>query len=267
MFGNMKNGLGYSVTSYDQSDNKVTFRAVPYMDVNSIKENLENTINKLDTDRLGGGSSFSHSHCVIDLNPRENGGTEYPGLPADKFPMTFQDGISINDSDVYKTSKLVLTRVDSISAGKFDEFTMGSQSSDYDKITDENKVKYSDAESILSGSTADSANVKLGNGGSYQKRFVDVTRDQFDAMPDEQKENDFYHIQRQLEDGKYEGDKYFKNRHFFIDPFELTIAQWCHVHGKHEKDAARKFLDENINEIETSYWRYLSVWEKDDKWN
>ena len=26
-------------------------------------------------------------------------------------------------------------------------------------------------------------------------------------------------------------EKYFKNRHFFIDPFELTIAQWCYAKG------------------------------------
>ncbi len=29
-------------------------------------------------------------------------------------------------------------------------------------------------------------------------------------------------------DGKYDA-KYFKNKHFFIDPFALTIAQWCYV--------------------------------------
>ena len=31
--------------------------------------------------------------------------------------------------------------------------------------------------------------------------------------------------------------KYFKNRHFFIDPFQLTIAQWCYVHEYQKGDS------------------------------
>lgn len=27
--------------------------------------------------------------------------------------------------------------------------------------------------------------------------------------------------------------KYFKNKHFFLDPFALTIAQWCYIYGMH----------------------------------
>lgn len=42
--------------------------------------------------------------------------------------------------------------------------------------------------------------------------------------------------------------KYFKNRHFFIDPFELTIAQWCYVKlnsqksGSANRETARNLL-------------------------
>lgn len=67
--------------------------------------------------------------------------------------------------------------------------------------------------------------------------------------------------------------KYMRNKHFFIDPFQLTISQWCYIHGKNTMDSAREWLasedgisEYNFLEMERSYWRYLSVWEKDE-WN
>lgn len=36
------------------------------------------------------------------------------------------------------------------------------------------------------------------------------------------------------------------------------------MHGWNEKDAARRYLGGKLNEIESSYWKYLSVWEKDE---
>lgn len=36
--------------------------------------------------------------------------------------MSFEDGISVNEDDTYKTSKIVLNRVDAISADKIDVF-------------------------------------------------------------------------------------------------------------------------------------------------
>ena len=58
--------------------------------------------------------------------------------------------------------------------------------------------------------------------------------------------------------------KYQRSKHFFIDPFELTIAQWCHIHGKHDVGSARDYLDDKIQEMRRSYWTYLSIWEKDE---
>ena len=58
--------------------------------------------------------------------------------------------------------------------------------------------------------------------------------------------------------------KYQRSKHFFIDPFELTIAQWCHIHEKHDVGSARDYLNDKIQEMRRSYWTYLSIWEKDE---
>jgi hypothetical protein len=68
----------------------------------------------------------------------------------------------------------------------------------------------------VDGSPSDMAQVTLTNGGSFQKN------------------EGFYEI-----DGEGAQKKYFKNKHFFIDPFQLTIAQWCYAHGWNTKDTAR----------------------------
>ena len=59
-------------------------------------------------------------------------------------------------------------------------------------------------------------------------------------------------------------DKYKKNRHFFIDPFQLTIAQWCYANGWNTQTSARTNLSSKLSEIENSYWKYLSTWETDE---
>ena len=69
--------------------------------------------------------------------------------------------------------------------------------------------------------------------------------------------------------------KYRKNKHFFIDPFQLTIAQWCYVHeyqkgdGGYEMDNARANLENelgpgNFRKMEESYWKYIRTWEPDE---
>ena len=106
--------------------------------------------------------------------------------------MKFMGNKNVN-SDEYKTSKLVLTRIDQISGENADEFEMGSHASDYEEIDGENK----DTETIIAGSEDDYIKVRLTNGGSYQK------------------EDSLYEIESTVEGEK----KYFKNRHFFIAPF------------------------------------------------
>ena len=90
---------------------------------------------------------------------------------------------------------------------------MGSHSSDYDPVTDMDARKYRDPESNPDAAVDDYITVTLGNGGSYQKRKVDVEKNT-------DVEHDLYAIPRSNEEGK----KYQRNKHFFIDPFELTIA-------------------------------------------
>ena len=66
--------------------------------------------------------------------------------------------------------------------------------------------------------------------------------------------------------------KYFKNKHFFIDPFELTISQWCYVKlnsqesGSANRETARALLqtEGHLGEMQKSYWKYLRVWENED---
>ena len=54
--------------------------------------------------------------------------------------------------DNYKTDKIILTRIPSISGERFDTYVMGSRSSDYDRVTDAYKLKYRDNDAIVSGS-------------------------------------------------------------------------------------------------------------------
>jgi hypothetical protein len=64
------------------------------------------------------------------------------------------------------------------------------------------------------------------------------------------------------------GWKYVRNKHFFIAPFELTIAQWCYVHDWNTIGKARQQLNGlgQLEEMRRSYWKYLHTWSKDE-WN
>lgn len=224
VFSNYTNKQGISVVDYENDDNNVQMKAVPVMDVSKIEEVFNVS---WDPTFLNSPQSFNYDHCIVDLNPTND--AEYADLPSGKFPMKFANSLSVN-TDEYKTSKLVLTRIDSISANNFDTFEMGSHSTDYAAITDEAILKHKDPEAIVEGSVDNNATVKLVNGG---------------------------------DDVNYTADTEAK-RHFFIDPFELTIAQWCYIKGWKTKDDARDGLAANLDEIQTSYWRYLSVWEKQE---
>lgn len=61
---------------------------------------------------------------------------------------------------------------------------MGSHSTDYDLITDPKKRKYKDDESIVDGAVDDYAQVTLGNGGSYQKRYANKDLKDDGQQPD-----------------------------------------------------------------------------------
>lgn len=285
MFDNMKNGAGLSVTDYDNDGNPATFRAVPYLDVSCIHNVFNQTFYQFDAERIMQDPRFSYSHCVVDLCPTLS---DYPGLANGQFPVTFQNGVDVNLDDTYKKKKMVLTRIETISRENFDTFTMGSKNTDYEQIVNETKIKYADDESILGGSAQDTANVKIGNGGTFQKKRVDFDLNEYDKLSDENKPSidvynpaeDFYNIEvnRRDKDGKLmyeEGNpkktrKYFKNKHFFIDPFELTIAQWCHAHGWHDRGTARNRLansdSADFSEMRRSYWKYLYTYET-GSWN
>lgn len=222
VFSNYTNKQGISVVDYENDDNNVQMKAVPVMDVSKIEEVF--TVS-WDDGFLNSAQSFNYDHCIVDLNPTN---TEYADLPSGKFPMKFANSLSVN-KDEYKTSKLVLTRIDSISANNSDTFEMGSHSTDYAAITDQEILKHKDPEAITTVAEDKHIQVKLVNGG--------------DVVYDENAE---------------------AKRHFFIDPFELTIAQWCYIKGWKTKELARMGLDNNLDEIQTSYWRYLSVWEKQE---
>lgn len=68
--------------------------------------------------------------------------------------------------------------------------------------------------------------------------------------------------------------KYFKNKHFFLDPFALTIAQWCYIKLNSQnsrsatKDSARTLLENegHLEEIQSSFWRYVCVWGEKGEW-
>jgi hypothetical protein len=159
---------GKNVVNYTDDDLITRCMCVPINNVDNMDDLFEtsfNTIGNLDT----GNNQFAYDSCVIDLDPSYAG----QGFKPSKFPMSFGNIKQVN-SDEYKTSKLVLQRIDSISSSKFDSFIMGSHVTDYAEVTDELKKKYKEGDSITEGSADDYAQVTLGNGGSYQKQRVDV---------------------------------------------------------------------------------------------
>lgn len=155
----MTNLEGVSVTDYTNETNNVIFKTLPVMDFMKTRDVF---FRAFGDGMFDSSKTFRYSHCVVDLNPTAS---DYENLPVGKFPMQFVNGISVNESDEYKTSKIVLTRISDISAGKFATFGMGSRSTDYDQVTSESRIRYSDAESILGQAKQDVASVTLGNGG------------------------------------------------------------------------------------------------------
>lgn len=296
VFSEFTNSLGKSLVDYEDQENTIVAKAIPIMEVEHLKDVFYQAFNG---GNFEAGKQFSYSHCIVDLDPTLSDYNPDPEARSEfkvkngQFPMTFASGVNVN-VDEYKTKKLVLQRIEKISGERFDTFTMGSHASDYDLVTDPKKRKYKDDESILDAAVEDFAQVTLGNGGSYQKNHP--ARD-LNNKDREQVQNDIYEAdlttdnprrvpRRHPETGvlipdKYEA-KYFKNKHFFMDPFELTIAQWCYIHLNSEttKSAtparARELLGYNaahpeqstseFMDIQRSFWRYVCVWGEKGEW-
>lgn len=257
IFSEFTNMNGKSVVDYSDEENTIIAKAIPIMEVTKIKEAFKSSFKG---GNFQGGKQFTYSHCIVDLNPTlsdynkpDEEHSEFK-VANGQFPMSFTSDVNVN-VDEYKTKKMVLTRIDKISGEKFDTFTMGSHKTDYDLITDTKRRKYKDSESIVDGAIDDHATVTLGNGGSYQKRYANNDLKNTDEFPDGYESgNDLYYantdpsadadprrvVKRKPQtgeqvEGKYDA-KYFKNKHFFMDPFALTIAQWCYVYGMHRND-------------------------------
>ena len=123
----MTNLEGVSITDYTNETNNVIFKTLPVMDFSHTRDVF---FRAFGDGMFDSSKTFRYTHCVVDLNPDRS---EYDdNLPAGKFPMQFVNGVSVNESDEYKTSKIVLTRISDISSGKFATFGMGSRSTDYD---------------------------------------------------------------------------------------------------------------------------------------
>ena len=264
IFDRLRNNCngGMSVTDYEAEGNCVIFKALPVMHFDEAYTIFSNSFS---VDNFTGGG-FSYRNCVVDLNPP---GYDVP-LPDGAFPMSFTEIENVN-KDEYKTSKLVFTRIDGISATNFSSFTMGSRATDYDKVDNALRIKYKDDDSIVDGAKNDNAAVTLGNGGGFQKKRVDIKEKDVYNPSTEPLSDDLYWIPEDPASATPEAivgakKKFKKNRHFFIDPFELTIAQWCHVHGWHDKTAARSGLASaadkaDFNEMRRSYFKYLQTFE------
>lgn len=79
--------------------------------------------------------------------------------------MIFTSDVRVNEDNTYKTSKIVLNRIDSISGRNSDTFIMGSRKSDYEKV-DSSESRFATSDAILNGSKDDFSTVTLTNGGS-----------------------------------------------------------------------------------------------------
>ena len=196
IFSQFTNRNGNSLIDYGNNAS-VFAKAIPITDAYQISKVFASSFN--DEFGKGGASRFSYSQCIIDLNPDSS----YSELASGEFPITFTNGLEVNVDDEYKKSKILLTKISDISAKNSATFIMGSKASDYAQVTDPEKLKYSDNESIVDGAKDDNIQVTIGNGGSYQKN------------------EKFYDEIVVQETGN---KKYFKNKHFFMDPFELTVA-------------------------------------------
>lgn len=227
IFDKMKNGMGKSVTDYSP-DNSIVCKALPIYDIGQIET--------LFTTSYRGGNweateNFNGKYAIVDLTDQPSAG---------KFKLEFKD--EIEDIQTYTKNKILFNLVDFASGKNSLDVEIGYKHDYYDGVSEEN-TKYKDFDSIVEQSPDSYAKVTLTNGGSYQKN------------------DSFYGI---VDSSNPSIKKYFKNKYFFIDPLELTIAQWCYVHGKNTPTLARAYLSTNMSEIETSYWMYLITFEFDE---
>ena len=149
---------------YDQSNN-VTIRAIPIMNAKEMQATFNAAFNTDDFQQSS--QSDGDSQCVIDLNP-DIDAKDNKGLPEGTFPMIFTSDVRVNEDNTYKTSKIVLNRVDAISGKNSDTFIMGSKASDYKKV-DSSESRLATSDAILVGSKDNFSTVTLTNGGSCQK--------------------------------------------------------------------------------------------------
>lgn len=177
---------------------------------------------------------------MVDLNPGEG----YNGLGDGQFPIQFA---SVDDPnlEVYKTTKLVLTRVPDLSEASSATFEMGGHASDHD------------------GAVDDHATVTLGNGGSTQR---DLTIRSLDSQVKPLKFHEILDETTGLQ-------RYPKDTHLFVDPFQLTVAQWCYVEyvakgdrSSHEaaKAAAMEGLEDRYETLARSWYAYRNAFELKD---
>ena len=227
IFDKMKNGMERYVTDYSY-DNSVICKALPIGDVSKLKNMFKTSYGNGNWDAT---QNFNYRYAVVDLNSSDLDG---------KFKLEFSN--EIDDTHAYTKDKILFNLVDLMSGKGTDNMTFGYKKDYYNKITDENSIRYKDLDSIVDQSPDSYANVQLTNGGSYQKN------------------SSFYDIESSNGGMK----KYFINKYFFIDPFELTIAQWCYAHNMNQMDTARQYLGGKLNEIETSYWKYMITFEMDE---
>lgn len=279
----MINSQEQDVTNYD-SENFNVIKPLPIMDASKIADLF---ISSFGSGNLNASKGAIGSNCVIDLNP-DRDSDEYTNLPGNKFPMKFCSVKDINTNDEYKTSKIVFNRIDDISGDKSVSFTMGSKSTDYNQVNDSELEKYKDDDSIMQGAENDNATITLTNGGAYQRngergnKKTDITGPGFYGLRwgNDSTNNSLpaaitktnADLKTNINPDTYESlirdERYFKNKYLFIDPFELTIAQWCYAHGNSNERSAKEFLvtANQYNDMRLSYWKYLMVYEK-DKWN
>ena len=123
ILSNLTDSNGRPVTDYENEENTLAMKVLPIMNFDGSKDIFDNSFKD---GQFQAGKQFQFTHCIVDLNP-----TAPSKEIAGKFPMKFASNISVNQNE-YKTSKMVLSRVDAISGDKFVEFTMGSHASDYD---------------------------------------------------------------------------------------------------------------------------------------
>lgn len=136
------NARGLQASNYGDEENTVIVKPIPIMETQYLQEIFSEAFKD---GNFNSGKEFQYSSCVIDLDPER----EALGIPDGKFPMTFTGDLSVNSGNQYKTSKIVLQRIDSVSGDKHDTFVMGSHSSDYDKVDDRSKTKYATKDAIF----------------------------------------------------------------------------------------------------------------------